>query len=153
VKYEPMLIDALYAALLTATGEPLVVPALNRDGYCLSDFVLQLFGSIAGAESRILTFNPDFSVRAVVTEATHGTAPRLEGKNVANPLAMILAAAAALGYLPDPAARHAGDLIKEAALDAILDGVRTADLNGHNSTREVTDAVITRVRHWLHEGR
>jgi isocitrate dehydrogenase (NAD+) len=153
VKYEPVLIDALYAALLSATGEPLVVPALNRDGDCLSDFVLQLFGSIAGAESRILSFNPDFSVRAVVTEATHGTAPRLFRKNVANPLAMILAAAAALNYMADPQVQHIGDLIREAALDAIRAGVRTADLQGHASTTDVTDAVIARVRTWRAEGR
>src|SRR5438093_2112287 len=54
VGYQPLLIDALYAALLSTSGEPLVIPALNRDGDCLSDFVLQMFGSIAGAESLIL---------------------------------------------------------------------------------------------------
>src|SRR5262249_17639168 len=54
VIYQPLLIDALYAALLSTSGDPLVIPALNRDGDCLSDFVLQMFGSIAGAESLIL---------------------------------------------------------------------------------------------------
>ena len=50
-----ILIDATYAGLLTgATDTPLVIPALNRDGDCLSDLVIQMFGSIAGAESVLL---------------------------------------------------------------------------------------------------
>lgn len=52
VLYRPILIDAAYAGLITAASEQtLVMPALNRDGDCLSDLVLALFGSIAGAES------------------------------------------------------------------------------------------------------
>src|SRR5690242_21140790 len=44
VPYQPVLIDATYAGLLSgATGEPLVIPALNRDGDCLSDLVLPMF--------------------------------------------------------------------------------------------------------------
>src|SRR4051812_16764856 len=46
VRYEPQLIDATFALLITS-GEPLVIPALNRDGDILSDLVLPLFGSIA----------------------------------------------------------------------------------------------------------
>ncbi len=146
VAYQPLLIDALYAALLNTSGEPLVIPALNRDGDCLSDFVLQMFGSIAGAESLILGFNEDWSVRVVMSEAPHGTAPRLEGKNVANPLAMILAAAALLPYLNDPDATRAAEAIQEAALGALRAGVRTADLHGHASTTDFTDEVIRRTR-------
>ena len=46
--YEPVLIDATYAGLISGAAEtPLVIPALNRDGDCLSDLVLPMFGSIA----------------------------------------------------------------------------------------------------------
>src|SRR6266498_2971179 len=45
VKYEPQLIDATFALLISAAGDPLVIPALNRDGDILSDLVLPLFGS------------------------------------------------------------------------------------------------------------
>ena len=48
VRYDPQLIDATYALLLTTYGEPLVIPTLNRDGDCISDLVMQMFGSIAG---------------------------------------------------------------------------------------------------------
>ena len=55
VTYQPVLIDATYAGLITGVADcPLVIPALNRDGDCLSDLVMPLFGSIAGAESVLL---------------------------------------------------------------------------------------------------
>jgi isocitrate dehydrogenase (NAD+) len=79
------------------------MPALNRDGDCLSDLVMQLFGSIAGAESVLLSFDESLRPRCVMAEAPHGTAPRLFGKNVANPMAMILACAALLSYVSEPA--------------------------------------------------
>jgi isocitrate dehydrogenase (NAD+) len=145
VRYEPRLIDATYALLLSASGEALVVPALNRDGDCLSDFVLQLFGSIAGAESLLLAFDDEFKARTVMAEAPHGTAPALYGKNVANPMAMILAGASLLTYLPDPGAAAAARAIYEAVFEAVADGSKTADLGGHASTTEFTDEVIRRV--------
>ncbi|MBD0348058.1 MAG: isocitrate dehydrogenase [Thermoleophilia bacterium] len=145
VRYEPQLIDATFALLLNASGAPLVIPALNRDGDILSDLVLPLFGSIAGAESRLVAFDDDLVLQAVVAEAAHGTAPSLQGKNVANPLAMILAASALLGYRGEEEQR-AGRAIREAALEAIAEGVRTADLGGHAGTTEFTDEVIRRAR-------
>jgi isocitrate dehydrogenase (NAD+) len=156
VSYEPHLIDATYALLLSNAGDsPLVIPSLNRDGDCLSDLVMQLFGSIAGAESVLLSFpstNADateFTPSVVMAEAPHGTAPRLFGKNVANPLAMILAAAALLSYIEDRRAANASRAIYEAALEAVHDGIATADLGGHAGTTEFTDAVIEGVRRKL----
>src|SRR5207249_2737681 len=49
VGYEPQLIDATFALPLATSGEPLVIPALNRDGDILSDLVLPLLGSISAA--------------------------------------------------------------------------------------------------------
>jgi isocitrate/isopropylmalate dehydrogenase len=82
-----------------------------------------------------------------MAEAPHGTAPRLQGKNVANPLAMILAAAAVLSYIDDLHARKASQAIYDAALAALSEGVATADLGGHATTTEFTDAVIQRLSH------
>ncbi len=146
VRYNPQLIDATYALLLETTGEPLVIPALNRDGDTLSDLVLKMFGTIAGAESVILAFNDDFDVQVALTEAPHGTAPSLQGKNVANPMAMILAAAALLRYIRHDDASLASRAIYEAALEAVYDGIRTPDLGGQASTTEYTDEVIRRVK-------
>ncbi|HEY2553696.1 MAG TPA: isocitrate/isopropylmalate family dehydrogenase [Candidatus Cybelea sp.] len=146
VDYDPQLIDATYALLLSAPGDkPLVIPSLNRDGDCLSDLVMQLFGSIAGAESVLLAFDESLRPSAVMAEAPHGTAPRLEGKNVANPLAMILAAAAVLSYIEGDRAKKASRAIYDAAFDAVAHGIATADLGGHATTSEFTDAVIERI--------
>jgi isocitrate/isopropylmalate dehydrogenase len=146
VAYEPQLIDATFALLVTTSGDPLVIPALNRDGDILSDLVLPLFGSIAGSESLLVAINADYTPRAVMAEAAHGTAPALYGKNVANPMAMILAEAALLSQMDDTAAQDAGRAIREACLETVSSGTRTADLSGHASTTEFTDAVIERVQ-------
>jgi isocitrate dehydrogenase (NAD+) len=147
VPYEPQLIDATFALLIATAGDPLVIPSLNRDGDILSDLVLPLFGSIAGAESLLVAFgddNPE-QVSAVMAEAAHGTAPALQGKNVANPLAMILAGAALLAYAGEEG-EQASRAIREAALEAVADGFRTADLGGHAGTTEFTDEVIRRTK-------
>jgi isocitrate/isopropylmalate dehydrogenase len=145
VPYEPQLIDATFALLISSAGDPLVIPALNRDGDILSDLVLPLFGSIAGSESLLVAFEDDFEPSAIMAEAAHGTAPSLEGKNVANPMAMILAGAALLSY-GDEEAQEAGRAIREACLEAVAAGRRTFDLGGHLGTTEFTDEVIARTR-------
>jgi isocitrate/isopropylmalate dehydrogenase len=147
VTYQPQLIDATFALLLSSSGDPLVIPALNRDGDILSDLVLPLFGSIAGSESLIVGFGDDYVPTVVLAEAAHGTAPSLYGKNVANPMAMILASSVLLSYLPEGEA--ASRAIRESCLEAVADGTRTADLGGHSSTGEFTDEVIRRVRQKL----
>jgi isocitrate dehydrogenase (NAD+) len=148
VPYDPQLIDATFAYLVTSSGAPLVIPALNRDGDVLSDLVLPLFGSIAGAESLLVAFDEDYVPDAVMAEAAHGTAPALQGKNVANPMAMILAASSLLAY-GNERAQDAGRAIREACLEAVAEGIRTADLGGHSATDEFTDEVIRRTKQKL----
>src|SRR5260221_2452410 len=138
VPYEPQLIDATFALLISSSGDPLVIPALNRDGDILSDLVLPLFGSIAGSESLLVAFEgDDFEPTALMAEAAHGTAPSLQGKNVANPMAMILAVAALLAQTDE--GQTAGRAIRESALEAVAQGIKTADLAGHSSTTADTD--------------
>jgi isocitrate dehydrogenase (NAD+) len=148
ISYDPQLIDATFAYLVTSSGAPLVIPALNRDGDVLSDLVLPLFGSIAGAESLLVAFDDDYVPDAVMAEAAHGTAPGLQGKNVANPMAMILAASSLLAYGGEEA-QQAGRAIREACLETVAEGVRTADLGGHAATDEFTDEVIRRTKQKL----
>jgi isocitrate dehydrogenase (NAD+) len=150
VDYRPVLIDATYAGLMSgATDAPLVIPALNRDGDCLSDLVLPMFGSIAGAESVLLAFDDSYDTRVAMAEAPHGTAPALQGKDLANPLAMILACGAVLRHAADrhgAEAERASRAVYEAALETIASGVKTPDLGGHAGTAEFTTAVVGRVR-------
>ena len=150
VPYHPMLIDAVYAGLMTEQwDQTVVIPALNRDGDCLSDLVLAMFGSIAGAESVLLALDDDLRPTAAMAEAPHGTAPSLMGKNVANPMAMLLACAAVLehaGLHGDRRATEASRELRKATLGAAHDGVRCFDLGGQASTSEVVDEVIARMR-------
>ena len=150
VEYRPVLIDATYAGLLSgATDKTLVIPALNRDGDCLSDLVLPMFGSIAGAESILLAFDEHYDTTVAMAEAPHGTAPTLQGKDLANPLAMILACGAVMHHA---SGRHgagcerASRAIYEAALEAVAAGTKTVDLGGSAGTTEFTSAVIERIR-------
>jgi len=150
VPYQPVLIDATYAGLVGGSPDtPLVIPALNRDGDCLSDLVMPMFGSIAGAESVLLAFDEDFNTRVAMAEAPHGTAPALQGKDVANPMAMILACAAVLHYgavRGHDGAERASRAVYESVLECTAAGMRTPDLGGHAATSEFTTEVIARVR-------
>jgi isocitrate dehydrogenase (NAD+) len=150
VDYRPVLIDATYAGLMSGAADvPLVIPALNRDGDCLSDLVLPMFGSIAGAESVLLGFGDDYETTVAMAEAPHGTAPSLQGKDLANPMAMLLACAAVLGHAAArdvPGAERASRAIYEGVLETTHSGTKTIDLGGHAATSEFCDAVIEKVR-------
>jgi isocitrate/isopropylmalate dehydrogenase len=96
----------------------------------------------------LVAFDEEYVPRALMAEAAHGTAPSLFGKDVANPMAMILAGAALLSHA-DEEAQGAGRAIREATLEAVAEGVRTADLGGHAGSREFTDEVIRRTKQKL----
>jgi isocitrate dehydrogenase (NAD+) len=144
VPYQPQLIDATFALILTR-DDRLVIPALNRDGDILSDLVLALFGTLAGSESLLIGFDASSQPTLFMAEAPHGTAPALQGRHVANPMAMILAVAALLEHAGDPDLVASGRAVREATLRAVFDGVRTADLGGEARTEEFTDAVLERL--------
>jgi isocitrate/isopropylmalate dehydrogenase len=94
----------------------------------------------------LLAFDEAGAVSVAMTEAPHGTAPSLQGKNIANPMAMILAVASLLGYMKGDQPHRASRIIYEAALETVSDGIRTPDLGGQASTTEFADEVIRRVR-------
>ena len=84
-----------------------------------------------------------------MAEAPHGTAPSLQGKNVANPMAMLLACAAVLDHasmVQGHAVSDAASAIRDATLGAAADGIRTFDLGGEASTSGVVDEVVRRIR-------
>ena len=80
---------------------------------------------------------------AAIFEAVHGSAPDIAGRGIANPLALMLAAAMMLDHVGH--AERGGRV--RAAIDATLreDHVRTADLGGKASTREFSKAVVSRL--------
>ena len=144
VRYEPQLIDAVFALVLTR-DDALVIPALNRDGDILSDLVLALYGTLAGSESMIFGFGANGAQSLVMAEAPHGTAPALEGRDVANPMAMILALAALLEHLTIPKAADFGRRVRAATMEVVAKGIKTVDLGGTARTKEFTTAILGRM--------
>jgi isocitrate dehydrogenase (NAD+) len=116
--------------------DPLTTPI----GCCcciLSDEIAGLIGGLGMAPGANIGAHP------AIFEAVHGSAPDIAGKGLANPLAVLLAAALMLDHvgLAEQAARLRG------AIDAALnqDKVRTRDLGGTAGTREFAAAVIRRI--------
>ena len=107
-----------------------------------------MFGSIAGAESVLRSLDDELNPRVAMAEAPHETAPSLAGKNVANPMAMLLACAAVLDHAGQRTlgAIPAAARIRSATLGGARDGIRTMDLGGEASTTHVVDEVLTRLR-------
>ena len=85
----------------------------NRDGDCLSDLVLPMFGSIASAESLVLGFNEDLSV--VMAEAPTGQLQPWKGRT--RPIPAAILAAAALLKLSE-GAQDVGQAVERAAWTA-----------------------------------
>jgi len=81
-----------------------------------------------------------------VFEAVHGSAPDIAGKNIANPLALLMSAVMMLNYMADkqgnPGAREVAVRIRNAYDKALLDGTKTRDLGGTLGTVEFAQAVM-----------
>jgi 3-isopropylmalate dehydrogenase len=117
-----------------------VIVTKNMFGDILSDLTGELSGSLGMAPSI------NASDKHAMAQASHGSAPDIAGKGVANPVGMILSAAMLLAWLSgerkDPAAGEAGQAIEQAVAEVLEKGPRTRDLGGTASTSEFTTAVV-----------
>ena len=96
-----------------------------------------------------MSFDAEYNVGVAMAEAPHGTAPSLFGKNLANPMAMLLACGSVLSYAGAKGfagAERASRAVYESVLEATASGVKTIDLGGHATTSEFTDDVLDRIR-------
>jgi tartrate dehydrogenase/decarboxylase / D-malate dehydrogenase len=114
-----------------------VVVGSNLFGDILSDLVAGLVGGLG------MTPGGNIGADAAIFEAVHGSAPDIAGKGIANPIALLLAAAMMLEHchLPHMAARLRTAI--EQTLNA--DNVRTGDLGGKANTAEFTRALVARI--------
>jgi 3-isopropylmalate dehydrogenase len=117
--------------------------AENMFGDILSDLAGELAGSLGIAPS--INASDD----RCMAQASHGSAPDIAGKGLANPIAMILSSGMLLDWL---ATRHGDAQVAEAAVRveegvraAVRGGVATRDLGGTASTEEFTAAVVERI--------
>ena len=120
-----------------------VVVTGNLFGDILSDEAAMLTGSIGMLPSASLN-----SQRQGLYEPSHGSAPDIAGKGVANPLATILSAAMMLRYSLGEEA--AADRIERAVQQVLSQGLRTGDIYSEGTTRvgtvQMGDAVVRALR-------
>jgi isocitrate dehydrogenase (NAD+) len=114
-----------------------VIVTTNLFGDILSDEISGLVGGLG------LAPGGNIGTDAAIFEAVHGSAPDIAGQGIANPSALILAAAMMCDHIGEI---HAGDRIRRAVIATIVaDRVRTRDLGGNASTEEFGAAVARRV--------
>jgi isocitrate dehydrogenase (NAD+) len=134
---DTVIIDACAMKLVLNPWQFDVLVTTNLFGDILSDLVAGLVGGLG------MTPGGNIGTDAAIFEAVHGSAPDIAGKGVANPTALLLAAAMMLDHvhLPHMAARL------RTAIDQTLniDGIKTGDLGGKARTREFTQALVSRI--------
>ena len=141
---EQMHIDALSARFVTHPQNFGVVVGSNLFGDILTDLGAAIAGSIGiGASANL---NPEKKFPSMF-EPVHGSAPDIVGKGIANPLGQVWSGAMMLEHLGQPAA---ADLIVKAMSSVLASGVKTPDLGGRASTRQVTAAVAKEIRRLAH---
>lgn len=155
VPYEPSTLDTAIKRIIKGTKDHLILPALEGDGNTVSNLVVDLYAKRGIIPSLTLRLGEaSFVPNLVIAESIHGTVRRLEGKNEANPTAMILAGASLLDQIGRSAipiklslhdARAAATAIRSAVAATIQGGKKTSDLGGTAKTTDFTDAVIERM--------
>jgi 3-isopropylmalate dehydrogenase len=139
VELDHMYVDNAAMQLVRAPKKFDVVVTGNMFGDILSDEASMLTGSIGMLPSASLNTR-----NQGLYEPSHGSAPDIAGKGIANPLATILSAAMMLRFsLEQP---EAADRIESAVKDVLASGLRTADIASEGTkrvgTREMGDAVV-----------
>jgi isocitrate dehydrogenase (NAD+) len=138
VAMDERIVDACAMQLVLNPWQFDVIVTTNLFGDILSDLIAGLIGGLG------LAPGANIGTQAAIFEAVHGSAPDIAGKGLANPVALLLASALMLDHagLPD-----LGTRLRTAVHDAVVtDGVRTRDLGGDIGTKEITNAIIARLR-------
>src|SRR5918993_513698 len=134
-------IDALAAAFVLDPSHFDVVVASNLFGDILSDLGAAIAGSIGIAPSANL--NPEGEFPSMF-EPVHGSAPDIAGQSVANPIGQIWSGAMMLEHLGYTEASEA--VVQAIALVLADTPMRTSDLGGKASTREVSEQIVEALR-------
>jgi isocitrate dehydrogenase (NAD+) len=136
IAYEEVVIDDLCMQLAMDPSAYDVILLENLYGDIVSDLASGLVGGLG------VVPGANIGEHGAVFEAVHGSAPDIAGKNLANPVALILSATLMLRHLGEHAA---ADRVTQATLTVLADGVRTRDLGGTAGTTDVRDAIIARL--------
>ena len=144
VALDEKIVDAMAALLVRDPSQFDVIVTTNMFGDILSDEASELSGSIGLAGSVMA------GDELCVAQAQHGSAPDIQGKDIANPTSLILSATMLLEWL---ARRHANPALAQAAakIDAAIDAAindpasRTRDLGGKLGTQDFAKNVAARL--------
>jgi isocitrate dehydrogenase (NAD+) len=135
LEIEDRIVDNTAMQLVTNPSQFDMLLTTNMFGDILSDEIAGLIGGLG------LAPGGNIGKDAAIFEAVHGTAPDIAGKGIANPTALLLAAAMMLDHVNE---KPLGDRLRDAIKEALKEKeTRTGDLGGTANTKEYTAAVIS----------
>jgi isocitrate dehydrogenase (NAD+) len=141
IGYQEMIIDAGCMGLVQDPTRFDVLLLENLYGDVLSDLCAGLVGGLG------VVPGANIGDRSAVFEAVHGSAPDIAGRNLANPLALLMSAVMLLNHLAetrdDERCAAAAQRIKDGYNGALAEGAKTRDLGGTLGTSEFAEAVVT----------
>jgi len=144
IEYQELIIDAGCMKLIQDPSQFDVLLLENLYGDVVSDLCAGLVGGLG------VVPGANYGERGAVFEAVHGSAPDIAGKDVANPLALLMSAVMMLNHLADelddPECGAVAERVKAAYNHALQDGQKTRDLGGGLGTDEFARAVVERLR-------
>ncbi|MDN5924552.1 MAG: isocitrate dehydrogenase [Xanthomonadales bacterium] len=137
IEFNELIVDNTCMQLVMNPHQFDVIVTTNLFGDILSDLCAGLVGGLG------LAPGSNIGAQAAIFEAVHGSAPDIAGQGVANPCALLLAAADMLDHID---LVDQGDRIRKAVRETLAAGDRlTADLGGKGNTQSITDALIERL--------
>ena len=138
-------IDAMTAHLVRRAKDFDVIVTTNMLGDIISDLAGELTGSLGMAPS-INTNN-----HQAMAQAAHGSAPDIAGKNIANPVGMLLSGVMLLDWMAnkhsDESLEKMAKIAEGAVMNTLSGGICTPDLGGNASTTDFTKAIVDRIKH------
>lgn len=138
---EHVYVDAAALFLVRRPHEFDVMVTENMFGDILSDLAAGLVGGMGMAPSG------DIGDSTAVFQPSHGSAPDISGKGIANPIAMILSAAMMLDWLGHDETRRGATALQQAVGRVLSDpSQRTSDMGGDMSTVAITDAISSTLK-------
>jgi isocitrate dehydrogenase (NAD+) len=138
VEMDERIVDACAMQLVLNPWQFDVIVTTNLFGDILSDEIAGLVGGLGMAPGANIGHD------AAIFEAVHGSAPDIAGKGLANPTALLLAAAMMLDHVER---QDLGDRLRNTIEQTLnVDGIRTRDLEGSASTQQYADALVRRIR-------
>ncbi|MCL1977360.1 MAG: isocitrate/isopropylmalate dehydrogenase family protein [Candidatus Bathyarchaeota archaeon] len=144
VKYNEMYVDAATMHLIRTPQDFDVLCTCNMFGDILSDEAAQLIGGLGMAPGANIGDN------FALFEPIHGSAPDIAGKQIANPISMILSAKMMLDWLGerfnDSKCLKAAEAIEKATVQTLINGVTVPDLGGKVSTLQMAQAIVAALK-------